>query len=87
MRDLYVFNTWLKSEGQIQNNSKVIMFTINHTGDGWGVGIINDNVKSRLKFLIFIQITTNPYMYNTQNVKIGSVKARCNIVVKPFNRV
>ena len=86
MRDLYVFNTWLKSEAKIQNNSKVIMFTINHTGVGWGVDIINDNVKSRLKFLIFIQITTNPYV-QSQNVKIGSVKARCNIVVKPFNRV
>ena len=26
-------------------------------------------------------------MYNTQNVKIRSVKAKCNIVVKPFKRV
>ena len=61
-----MFNTWLKSEGTIQNNSKVIMFTRNHTGDGWGVDIINDNVKSRLKFLFFIQITTNPNVQYTK---------------------
>ena len=53
-------------EGKIQNNSEVIMFTINHTGNGWGVDIINDNVKSRLKILFFIQITTNPNVQYTK---------------------
>ena len=55
-----MINTWLKSEGRIQNNSKVTVFTRNHTDDGWGVDIIIGKVKNRLKYLFFIQITTNP---------------------------
>ena len=54
-----MINTFLKSEGKIQNNSKVNAFTRNHTDNGWGVDIINGQVKNRLKFLFFIQITTN----------------------------
>ena len=37
-----MINTWLNSEGKILNNSKVTVFTRNHTDKGWGVDIIND---------------------------------------------
>ena len=33
VKDLYVNNTWLKFEDKIQNTSKVIIFTRNHTDD------------------------------------------------------
>ena len=31
VRDLYVINTWFRFEGKIENASKVIVFTRNHT--------------------------------------------------------
>ena len=33
VRDLYVINRWFKFEDKIQNTSKVIVFTRNHTDD------------------------------------------------------
>ena len=33
VRDLYMINLWFKFEDKIQNTSKVIMFTRNHTND------------------------------------------------------
>ena len=33
VRDVYVINTWSKREAKIQNTSKVIVFTRNHTDD------------------------------------------------------
>ena len=55
-----MISNWLKSDGKIQDNSKVTTFTRNHTDDSWEVDIINGKVKNRLKALFFIQITTNP---------------------------
>ena len=61
-----MINTWLKYESKFQNNSKVTAITRNYTDEGWWVDVKNGKVKSRLKFLFFIQITTNPNVQYTK---------------------
>ena len=43
---LYVINTWFKFEDKIQNTSKVIVFTRNHTD--------NDDVDDRTKKMSYL---------------------------------
>ena len=62
-----MINTWLMSEGKIQNNSKVAVESHRRR---LGVDIINDKVKNRLKFYFSFRILQFQ-MYNTQNVKMA----------------
>ena len=59
VRDFHVIKTWFKLEGKIQNPSKVITFTRNHTDDA-----NDDRTKNNVSSPVGVRHNLNRYTCN-----------------------